>query len=158
MPESRPPFLASKWARELDYALRESLWCADGNRIAVRFQYESHDAAGQWYRSYGNELWEFDENGLMRRREASINDDPIDEGQRWIFGPRPGGRRGRPHDRTATTGRDPRAVELPHQLLQVQAEPLQGGLVARAYLRVRKPGGRPDDRSTGVRLVRLTVR
>lgn len=82
-------FLASKWARELDYALRKSLWCADGNRIAVRFQYESHDAAGQWYRSYGNELWEFDENGLMRRREASINDDPIDESQRWIFGPRP---------------------------------------------------------------------
>jgi nuclear transport factor 2 (NTF2) superfamily protein len=82
-------FLTSKWARELDYSLRKSMWCFEGDRIAVRFQYESHDAAGQWYRSYGNELWEFDENGLMRRREASINDDPIDEGQRWIFGTRP---------------------------------------------------------------------
>jgi nuclear transport factor 2 (NTF2) superfamily protein len=81
--------LTAKWERELDYALRKSLWSFDGNRIAVRFQYECHDAAGQWYRSYGNELWEFDENGLMRRREASINDVAIDEGDRRYFGPRP---------------------------------------------------------------------
>ena len=67
-------FLTRKWERELDYALRKSLWGFGENRIAVRFQYESHDAEGQWWRSYGNELWEFDENGLMRRREASIND------------------------------------------------------------------------------------
>lgn len=81
--------LTNKWDSELDYALRKSLWSFDGNRIAVRFQYECHDAAGQWWRSYGNELWEFDENGLMRRREASINDVPIDESERRIFGPRP---------------------------------------------------------------------
>jgi nuclear transport factor 2 (NTF2) superfamily protein len=82
-------FLAGKWDRELDYALRKSLWSFDGNRIAVRFQYESHDAQGQWWRSYGNELWEFDEHGLMTRREASINDVAIDESQRRIHGPRP---------------------------------------------------------------------
>jgi nuclear transport factor 2 (NTF2) superfamily protein len=82
-------FLTAKWERELDYALRKNLWAFSENRIAVRFQYESHDAAGQWYRSYGNELWEFDEHGLMRRREASINDVPIDQSQRRIFGPRP---------------------------------------------------------------------
>jgi len=82
-------FLTQKWERELDYALRKSLWCHDENRIAVRFQYESHDSGGQWFRSYGNELWEFDENGLMRRREASINDLPIDEADRRIFGTRP---------------------------------------------------------------------
>ena len=82
-------FLTDKWARELDYALRKNLWGFRGNRIAVRFQYESHNRQGQWFRSYGNELWEFDEHGLMRRREASINDVPIDEAQRRIFGPRP---------------------------------------------------------------------
>jgi nuclear transport factor 2 (NTF2) superfamily protein len=82
-------FLKQKWERELDYALRKSLWCFEDNRIAVRFQYESHDREGQWWRSYGNELWEFDENGLMRRREASINDLQIDECERRIFGPRP---------------------------------------------------------------------
>ena len=87
-------FLRRKWQRELDYALRKDLWSVHGNRIAVRFQYESHDAAGQWYRSYGNELWEFDEDGLMRRREASINDVPIDESERRIFGPRPESERG----------------------------------------------------------------
>jgi nuclear transport factor 2 (NTF2) superfamily protein len=81
-------FLTAKWERELDYALRKSLWSFDGDRIAVRFQYECHDAAGQWYRSYGNELWEFDEHGLMRRREASINDVLIDESERRIFGAR----------------------------------------------------------------------
>src|ERR1700761_6809091 len=81
-------FLTSKWERELDYALRKSLWCCEGNRIAVRFQYESHDRAGEWWRSYGNELWEFDEHGLMVRREASINDVPIGEHERRIFGPR----------------------------------------------------------------------
>jgi nuclear transport factor 2 (NTF2) superfamily protein len=72
-------FLASKWERELDYALRKNLWSFAGNRIAVRFQYECHDRDGQWWRSYGNELWEFDEHGLMTRREASINDARIDE-------------------------------------------------------------------------------
>ena len=82
-------FLTRKWERELDYALRKNLWSYSGNRIAVRFQYESHDAAGQWWRSYGNELWEFDENGLMRRREASINDRKISPEERRIFGPRP---------------------------------------------------------------------
>jgi uncharacterized protein (TIGR02246 family) len=87
-------FLRRKWERELDYALRKDLWAFEGNRIAVRFQYESHDAAGQWYRSYGNELWEFDDDGYMRRREASINDVPIAESQRRIFGPRPESERG----------------------------------------------------------------
>jgi nuclear transport factor 2 (NTF2) superfamily protein len=86
-------FLTGKWQRELDYALRKNLWTFGENRIAVRFQYESHDAAGQWWRSYGNELWEFDEHGLMRRREASINDVPIGEAERRIFGPRPDGER-----------------------------------------------------------------
>lgn len=84
-------FLAHKWERELDYALRKDLWAFSGNRIAVRFQYESHDANGQWWRSYGNENWEFDEHGLMRRREASINDVAIDDSERRIFGPRPEG-------------------------------------------------------------------
>jgi uncharacterized protein len=81
-------FLTQKWEREFDYALRKELWAFSGNRIAVRFQYESHDQAGQWWRSYGNELWEFDENGLMSRREASINDVRIEEKDRRIFGPR----------------------------------------------------------------------
>jgi nuclear transport factor 2 (NTF2) superfamily protein len=80
--------LTAKWERELDYALRKGLWTFHENRIAVRFQYESHDADGQWWRSYGNELWEFDEHGLMRRREASINDVAIEESERRIFGPR----------------------------------------------------------------------
>ena len=87
-------FLTRKWERELDYALRKNLWAFRENRIAARFQYESHDAHGQWWRSYGNELWEFDEHGLMRRREASINDVAIEESQRRIFGPRPAGERG----------------------------------------------------------------
>ena len=87
-------FLAGKWERELDYALRKSLWSFDGNRIAVRFQYESHDVDGRWWRSYGNELWEFDEHGLMTRREASINDVEIDESQRRIHGSRPDSERG----------------------------------------------------------------
>ena len=82
-------FLTRKWQHELDYALRKSLWSFHDNRIAVRFQYESHDASGQWWRSYGNELWEFSEAGLMARREASINDVAIDESQRRYFGPRP---------------------------------------------------------------------
>ncbi|MEE9415892.1 MAG: nuclear transport factor 2 family protein [Acidimicrobiales bacterium] len=81
-------FLAQKWARELDYALRKDLWAFEANRIAVRFQYESLDDSGQWWRSYGNENWEFDEAGLMRRREASINDVAIDATERRIFGPR----------------------------------------------------------------------
>ncbi|AIG76595.1 Hypothetical protein AJAP_18645 [Amycolatopsis japonica] len=82
-------FLTAKWERELDYALRKNLWTFTENRIAVRFQYEWHDQAGQWWRSYGNELWEFDEHGLMSRREASINDVAISETERRIFGPRP---------------------------------------------------------------------
>src|SRR5262245_39410305 len=88
-------FLTAKWVRELDYALRKNLWSFHESRIAVRFQYESHDAAGQWWRSYGNELWEFDEHGLMRRREASIDDVPIDEADRRIFGPRTADEHGR---------------------------------------------------------------
>ena len=91
-------FLTAKWQRELAYALRKSLWDFHGNRIAVRFQYECHDATGQWWRSYGNELWEFDHNGLMLRREASINDIPIDESERRYFGPRPANERGPGHD------------------------------------------------------------
>jgi nuclear transport factor 2 (NTF2) superfamily protein len=87
-------FLTAKWERELDYALRKALWTYEGNRIAVRFQYESHDRDGVWYRSYGNELWEFDERGLMTRREASINDLVIDEGERRIFRPRPAAEHG----------------------------------------------------------------
>jgi len=87
-------FLQAKWERELDYALRKSLWSFSGDRIAVRFQYECHDPDGQWWRSYGNELWEFDGHGLMRRREASINDVRIEESERRIFGPRPENERG----------------------------------------------------------------
>ncbi|MFC7361049.1 DUF1348 family protein [Nocardioides astragali] len=83
-----------KWKREQDYALLKSLWGFHDNRIAVRFQYEWHDHAGQWFRSYGNELWEFDEDGLMRRREASINDTTINEADRRWFGPRPEHERG----------------------------------------------------------------
>jgi nuclear transport factor 2 (NTF2) superfamily protein len=89
-------FLTDKWSRELDYALRKELWAFEGNRIAVRFQYECHDVHGQWWRSYGNELWEFDAHGLMTRREASINDVRIDEHERRIRGPRPDSERGRP--------------------------------------------------------------
>ena len=84
-------FLHTKWEREHDYALRKELWAFHDNRIAVRFQYEWHDLAGQWFRSYGNENWEFDADGLMRRREASINDISISAGERRIFGPRPDG-------------------------------------------------------------------
>jgi nuclear transport factor 2 (NTF2) superfamily protein len=87
-------FLTAKWERELDYALRKNLWCFEHDRIAVRFRYESRDQDGQWWRSYGNELWEFDQNGLMRRREASINDLRIGESERRIFGPRPEAERG----------------------------------------------------------------
>ncbi|WP_194909536.1 nuclear transport factor 2 family protein [Catenulispora rubra] len=82
-------FLTAKWDRELDYALRKALWGFRGNRMAVRFQYEWHDAQGQWWRSYGNELWEFDAAGLMSRREASINDRRITASERRVFGPRP---------------------------------------------------------------------
>ncbi|MEV6010548.1 nuclear transport factor 2 family protein [Streptomyces sp. NPDC051976] len=91
-------FLTAKWEREQDYALRKSLWSFDGDRIAVRFQYEWHDADGNWFRSYGNELWLFDANGLMSRREASINDLAITEEQRRYFGPRPDAERGPGHD------------------------------------------------------------
>ncbi|HEV7654094.1 MAG TPA: nuclear transport factor 2 family protein [Mycobacteriales bacterium] len=87
-------FLAGKWERELDYALRKSLWAYTDDRIAVRFQYECRDTNGQWWRCYGNELWEFAANGLMRRREASINDLAITESDRRITGPRPEDERG----------------------------------------------------------------
>lgn len=80
-------FLRRKWARELDYRLIKELWSCAGNRIAVRFAYECHDDSGQWYRSYGNENWEFDANGLMRLRYASINDLPIRESERKFFWP-----------------------------------------------------------------------
>jgi len=85
-------FLSGKWDRELDYRLIKEMWSFGKDRIAVRFQYEWHDEEGQWYRAYGNELWEFDSEGLMKRREASINDVPIRESQRrfhWPAGPRP---------------------------------------------------------------------
>lgn len=78
-------FLKSKWQRELDYKLKKELWAFMENRIAVRFEYEWHDADGNWFRSYGNENWEFDENGLMQKRFASINDVPIQESERRIF-------------------------------------------------------------------------
>jgi uncharacterized protein (TIGR02246 family) len=87
-------FLRRKWEREIEYALRKQLWAFTGDRIAVRFQYESRDAAGRWWRSYGNEQWEFAADGLMRRREASINDLAIDQSERRIFGPRPEEERG----------------------------------------------------------------
>jgi nuclear transport factor 2 (NTF2) superfamily protein len=86
-------FLAGKWERELDYRLTKALWSFTDDRIAVRFQYEYHDASGLWFRAYGNELWEFNAPGLMKRREASINDVPIAESERrfrWSApGPRP---------------------------------------------------------------------
>jgi nuclear transport factor 2 (NTF2) superfamily protein len=85
-------FLTRKWARELDYRLIKEIWTFSENRIAVRFAYEWRDDSGHWFRSYGNENWEFDENGLMRRRFASINDKPIAETERkyhWPLGPRP---------------------------------------------------------------------
>ena len=85
-------FLTRKWSRELDYRLIKELWAFDGNRIAVRFAYESHDDSGNWFRSYGNENWEFDDDGLMRVRLASINDLPIHESERkyhWPLGRRP---------------------------------------------------------------------
>ena len=77
-------FLTRKWARELDYRLKKELWGFRENRIAVRFEYEWHDEGGQWYRAYGNEMWEFDADGLMARRYASINDAPIDEQERRL--------------------------------------------------------------------------
>lgn len=85
-------FLRRKWNAELEYRLIKELWAFHDNRISVRFQYEWHNAAGEWFRSYGNEQWEFDGNGLMRRREASINDVYIAEADRkfhWTLGPRP---------------------------------------------------------------------
>ncbi|ASU35406.1 nuclear transport factor 2 family protein [Mucilaginibacter xinganensis] len=77
-------FLKDKWERELDYKLKKELWGFKENRMAVRFEYEWHNAEGQWYRSYGNELWEFDENGLMKKRYASINDLEINENDRYL--------------------------------------------------------------------------
>ena len=85
-------FLKRKWSKELDYRLIKELWAFDGNRIAVRFAYEWHDDSGQWFRSYGNENWEFSDAGFMQRRMASINDLPIKETERkflWPLGRRP---------------------------------------------------------------------
>jgi nuclear transport factor 2 (NTF2) superfamily protein len=85
-------FLTRKWQRELDYRLIKEVWAFTGNHISVRFAYEWHDDSGQWYRSYGNEIWEFNDEGLMRVRIASINDAPIKEGERkfhWPAGRRP---------------------------------------------------------------------
>ncbi|MEK0097029.1 nuclear transport factor 2 family protein [Streptomyces sp. A475] len=85
-------FLSRKWNRELDYRLVKELWAFEGHRIAVRFAYEWHDDSGHWFRSYGNENWEFDDDGLMRTRHASINDLPIEESERkyhWPLGRRP---------------------------------------------------------------------
>lgn len=85
-------FLTRKWAKEIDYRLIKEVWAFHGSRIAARFAYEYRDAGGNWFRAYGNEQWEFDEQGLMRRREASINDVPIMESERkflWPSGPRP---------------------------------------------------------------------
>ena len=77
-------FLTRKWAKELDYKLMKELWAYSGNRISVRFEYEWHDADGQWYRTHGNEHWEFDDDGLMRRRDMSANDIPIAESERRL--------------------------------------------------------------------------
>lgn len=77
-------FLRRKWDKELGYRLKKTYWAHTGHRIAVRFEYEWHDDSGQWYRSYGNENWEFDDNGLMKKRYASINDQPIKESERRI--------------------------------------------------------------------------
>ena len=90
--EAIEAFLTRKWNRELDYRLIKEVWAFRDNRIAVRFAYEWHDDSGQWFRSYGNENWEFDDDGLMRRRIASINDLPIKDGERkyhWPLGRRP---------------------------------------------------------------------
>ncbi len=85
-------FLTRKWAREHEYRLIKEVWAFTENRIAVRFAYECHDAAGQWFRCHGNEQWEFDEHGLMRRREASVNDVPIHDADRRFHWPAPGPR------------------------------------------------------------------
>mgnify|MGYP001821632376 CR=1 FL=1 len=85
-------FLTTKWEKELDYRLTKALWSFTEDRIAVRFQYEYHDKKGHWFRAYGTELWEFDSAGLMRRREASINDVPIQEHERRFHWPAPGPR------------------------------------------------------------------
>ena len=82
-------FLTRKWQKELDYRLKKELWACEANRIAVRFEYEFHDHAGQWYRAYGNEMWEFDATGLMARRYASINDAPIRVDERRVHVPPP---------------------------------------------------------------------
>ena len=82
--EAIKEFLRRKWAKELDYKLMKELWAYTGNHISVRFEYEFHDASGQWYRTHGNEHWEFDDNGLMRRRDMSANDIPIDESDRRL--------------------------------------------------------------------------
>ena len=90
--EAIEAFLARKWNKEIDYRLIKEVWAFTDRRIAVRFVYESHDDSGNWFRSHGNEQWEFDDEGLMRRREASINDIRISEADRifrWPLGPRP---------------------------------------------------------------------
>lgn len=90
--EAIQEFLKGKWETELDYRLVKSIWAYSADKIAVRFQYEYHDSSGQWFRAYGNENWEFDESGLMKRREASINDVKIEESERKFHWPAPGPR------------------------------------------------------------------
>jgi hypothetical protein len=85
--EAAEAFLGRKWAKEMDYRLIKELWAVEGHRLAVRFAYEWHDESGQWFRSYGNENWSFNEDGLMTHRHASINDLPIGEGERKFFWP-----------------------------------------------------------------------
>ena len=130
-------FLTRKWARELDYRLIKELWAFGGDRIAVRFAYEWHDDSGQWFRSYGNENWEFDDEGLMRRRHASINDLPIAEADRLYHWPR-----GPPSRRPPRPQRPrPVAVALVDRLDRLQRRhPVAGFPIAVAYKYVDDSG------------------
>ena len=129
-------FLAGKWERELDYRLVKALWAFTADRIAVKFEYEWHDRDGHWFRSYGNELWEFDERGLMRRREASINDRPIAEADRKFFWPAPGPSAGRsPRDRVTRATREKTALR--------RAGGCPAEIIAGAPRGLHRPGGSP---------------
>ncbi len=111
-------FLKRKWAKELEYRLMKELWAFTENRISVRFEYEWHNEQGQWFRSHGNEHWEFDEQGLMRRRDASINDVPIEERQRRYRGTEP--EDGRAHRQRGTV---PRGIAVPSTNTTSKGEP-----------------------------------